>query len=272
VLASALMHATWNFIAKRHAGNYSVIYLSFAFSSLATCLLAIPHLGGIELNASIIVLLLTTGILHAVYGFILTFTYQHGDISTLYPIVRGSGIAGSVLLSIVILHELLSGMASIGVALVIVGIATLSYKRNRNATSPKGIFMALVCGGFIMSYTIIDKMLVDQMHPIPVLAASQVISVFMFLPYVLTARRQEMRLTLRTLMLPTILISVIATTSYLIILYVMQLENIGRIVTVREASVVFGALAGFILLKENFSKTRLVGVLMVVIGIIMVKL
>jgi drug/metabolite transporter (DMT)-like permease len=186
--------------------------------------------------------------------------------------VRGSGIAGSVLLSVVILHELLSGMASIGVMMVIAGIATLSYKRNHAATSPKGIFMALVCGGFIMSYTIIDKMLVDVMHPLPVLAASQVFTLFLFLPYVITERKEEMRLTLRSLKLPSALISVIATTSYLIILYVMQMEDIGRIVTVREASVVFGALAGYVLLKEHFSKTRLIGVLLVMIGIVLVKL
>lgn len=272
VLTSALLHASWNLIAKKYAGNYSIIYLSFCISSVITVLMAVPHLSQVQLNVELGLLLLATGVFHAVYGFVLTFTYKNGDISTLYPIVRGSGIAGAVVLSLVILREVATTTSAFGVAMVVSGIAVLSYRRNRKATSPKGIFLALVCGSLIMSYTIMDKLLVAELHPIPVLAASQVISALMFLPYVLKSRRAEMRLTLKTLMKPTVTISIIATTSYLIILYVMQIAPISRIVAVREASVVFGAIAGYALLKEDFSRTRLIGVVFVVIGIILVKL
>jgi len=117
-----------------------------------------------------------------------------------------------------------------------------------------------------------DKLLVSEVHPIPVMAASQIISVLMFLPYVLLKRRNEMKITLRTLLKPVILISVVATSSYLIILFVMQIAPISRIVAVREASVVFGAIAGYVLLKEHFSKSRLIGVVLVMLGIILVKM
>ncbi len=266
------MHATWNLVAKQQAGNYSVIYLSFLFSSVVTVSMSIPYLGSIDYSTNTVLLLVLSGVLHAVYGFVLTFTYQNGDISTLYPIVRGSGIAGSVMLSLVILHETFTPVSGLGVCLVIGGIGILSYRRNRIATSPKGIFLALVCGAFIMSYTILDKVLVDGIHPIPVLAASQIISTFLFMPYVLTNRKQELIMTFKTLLMPTLIISEVATSSYLIILYAMQMAPIGRIVAVREASVVFGAMAGYLLLKETFSKTRLIGVIVVMIGIILVKM
>lgn len=272
VILSAVLHASWNLVAKKYAGNYSIIYLSFLVSSVVTGCLSVPFLKDIELNATLITLLIATGIFHAIYGFVLTFTYKNGDISTLYPIVRGTGIAGSVLLSLVILREHVTTMAALGILFVIGGIAILSYRRNRVATSPKGIFLAFVCGALIMSYTIMDKLLVTDIHPIPVLAASQVISVFMFMPYVLMQRRAELRLTLRSLLRPVLLISVIATSSYLIILYVMQQADISLIVTVREASVAFGALAGYIILKEDFSRARLIGVVIVMIGIFMVKM
>lgn len=272
MLTSALLHASWNFIAKKYAGNYSIIYLSFCISSVITVALSIPYLEEVSLNPTLIFLLLATGIFHAVYGFVLTFAYKNGDISTLYPIVRGSGIAGAVVLSLVILREVVTPTSASGVAMVVSGIAVLSYRRNRQATSSKGIFLALVCGSLIMSYTIMDKLLVAELHPIPVLAASQVISTMMFLPYVVKKRMPEMRTTLKTLMKPTIAISIIATCSYLIILYVMQIAPVSRIVAVREASVVFGAIAGYAVLKEDFSKTRLIGVVFVMIGIILVKL
>ncbi|MFT4981578.1 MAG: drug/metabolite transporter (DMT)-like permease [Bacteroidia bacterium] len=272
VILSALLHASWNFVAKKYAGNYSMIYLSFLFSAIVSGLISIPFLQDVDLNPALTTLLIATGVFHAVYGFVLTFTYKNGDISTLYPILRGSGIGGAVILSIVLLHESLDPSSGVGVFMVISGIAVLSYKRNREATSAKGIFLAFVCGGLIMSYTIFDKLLVTDIHPIPVLAASQIISVLMFFPYVMIKRREELKFTLRTLLKPVIFVSIVATSSYLIILYVMQYAPVSRIVAVREASVVFGALTGYIILKEDFSKTKLIGVVLVMLGIILVKL
>lgn len=272
VILSALLHASWNFVAKKYAGNYSLIYLSFLFSSVVTGFISIPFLEEFRLTTELTVLLIVSGVFHAIYGFVLTFAYKNGDISTLYPIVRGSGIAGAVLLSLVILHEDINLVSGFGVVTVISGIAVLSYRRNRKATSPKGIFLALICGSLIMCYVIMDKMLVTDLHPIPVMAASQIISAAMFLPYVLMKRRDELKTTFKTLLFPVMLISVIATSSYLIILFVMQIAPVSRIVAVREASVVFGAIAGYAILKEHFSRTRLIGVVLVMLGIILVKL
>jgi drug/metabolite transporter (DMT)-like permease len=52
----------------------------------------------------------------------------------------------------------------------------------------------------------------------------------------------------------------------------MQIAPVSKIVAVREASVVFGAIAGYAILKEDFSWLRLFGVVTVLIGIILVKL
>jgi uncharacterized membrane protein len=45
-----------------------------------------------------------------------------------------------------------------------------------------------------------------------------------------------------------------------------------RIVAVRELSVVFGAITGYVWLKEDFNRVRLMGVIIVVLGIVLVKL
>lgn len=272
VVCSAMLHAGWNVITKRYSGNYSLIYLSFCSGMLVSVPLALPHLSAPTDWAAILPLLLLTGILHAVYGFLLSFTYHSGDISTLYPIVRGSGIAGSVMLGLLLLDERLPWQAYGGVATVIGGIALLSYRRDRRATPLKGIGLALLSGIFIMSYTILDKFIVDRIHPMVLMASMQAVSCVMFLPYVLMKKRDEAVLTLRTLKLPVLGISVFALTSYLIILFAFQMAPISRIVAVREVSVVFGAVTGYLFFRENFSPVRLIGVLTVVLGIVLVKL
>jgi drug/metabolite transporter (DMT)-like permease len=272
IVCSALLHAGWNIITKRYSGNYSLIYLSFCSGMLVSLPLSWPHLFTVADWGFILPLLLISGMLHALYGFLLSFTYHSGDISTLYPILRGSGIAGSVLLGFLVLGEKLPWQAYGGVATVIGGIAVLSYRRDRMATPFKGIALALISGAFIMTYTILDKMIVDRIHPMVLMLAMQVISAVMFLPYVLIKRREEAALALRTLKLPILSISVFALASYLIVLFAFQLAPISRIVAVREVSVVFGALAGYLFFKENFSTVRLLGVLTVVLGIVLVKL
>jgi drug/metabolite transporter (DMT)-like permease len=272
VVLSAMLHAGWNVVAKRHSGNYSIICLSFCLG-FALCLpMAWPHFSNdVNWNA-VLPLILLTGSLHAIYGFLLSFTYHNGDISTLYPIVRGSGIVGSVLLGIILLGERLPWQAIGGIIIVILGIVLLSFKRNRNATSMRGVLLALLSGAFIMSYTVLDKVIVGTVHPLVLMACSQIISAIMFLPYVLLRRREEFVRTVRTLWPSVIAVAVPALASYLIILHAFQVAPIGRIVAVREVSVAFGAVTGYIWLKEDLSRTRVIGVFVVVLGILLVKL
>lgn len=272
VILSAMLHAGWNVIAKRHSGNYSLIYLSFCIGFVLCVPFALPHLHTMVDWPRMLPLIVATGALHAVYGFLLSFTYHNGDISTLYPIVRGSGIIGAVLMGIFLLQEELPLAAVGGIVTVIAGIALLSYKRNRKATPVKGIMLALLCGAFILSYTVLDKVLVASIHPLVLMAASQLISATLFLPYVVLRRRAEFAHTIRQLWPSVIAVAVLALISYLIILYVFRISPMSRVVAVRELSVVFGALAGFIWLREDFNRIRLSGVFIVVLGIVLVKL
>jgi len=209
--------------------------------------------------------------MHAIYGFLLSYTYHNGDISTLYPIVRGSGIVGSVFFGIVLLGEKLPTLALLGIVTVVMGIALLSYKRDREATPLRGILLALLSGAFIMTYTILDKLIVDRVHPLVLMASSQLISATVFLPYVILKRKDEFKHTIRFLWRPVLSVAVLALASYLIILYAFQIAPLSRIVAIRELSVVFGAIAGYAFLKEDFSRTRLAGVIIVVLGIVLVK-
>ncbi len=272
IILSSLLHAAWNLVAKKHAGNYSLIYLSFCIGFVLCLPLAIDRFDLYSDWQAMLPMIIATGVLHAVYGFLLTFTYKNGDISTLYPIVRGSGIAGAVLLAIFVLNEALPITSKVGVASVICGIAILSYRRNRKQTSLKGILLALACGAVIMSYTILDKVIVNKVDPFVLLLTSQFISATAFLPYVLLKRKKEMVLTLRTLKLPVLGVALPALFGYVIILFVFQTADVSRVVAIRELSVVFGAVAGYVFLKEDFSRMRLIGVLILLAGIILVKL
>ena len=60
--------------------------------------------------------------------------------------------------------------------------------------------------------------------------------------------------------------------TYLAILYAFQHADAALVSAVRESSIAFGAIAGVVILGEEASAAKVLGVLMVVGGVIGVKL
>ncbi|MDQ3045677.1 MAG: hypothetical protein M3R06_11105, partial [Chloroflexota bacterium] len=93
VLTAAAVHATWNLLAKRVGGGSTFLWL---FSALATLLYLPITLGVIiftrpSLDEGDIAVIAGSGTLHLIYFLLLQRGYQHGDLSLVYPVARGTG-------------------------------------------------------------------------------------------------------------------------------------------------------------------------------------
>lgn len=271
VVISALLHAGWNLIAKRYSGNYSIIYLSFVGGWAIGFPWAVAHFNLHVDWALVAPLVAITGLLHAVYGYLLTLTYRHGDISTLYPLVRGSGVGLAVAVAIFGLGEQVSPIMSIGMAIAMAGIVLVTYRRDRATTSKLGIALALLCGLLIGTYTVLDKLIVKHLHPLMLLNMMQAISALTFLPYVLLQRKTELRHAVNNHIRPILLISLVALVSYAIILYVLTEAPLSRVVIAREMSVAFGAIGGIVFFKESYRRSRVAGIVLILLGIVLIR-
>ena len=122
VLLSAFFHAVWNLVAKKVSGNIGVFYIGI----LGVSVLLLPTVFFFPLKplfeSPVILFILATGAIHALYILLLGGAYAHGDISTVYPIARGSGVVGTALVATVLLSEQISLIGSLGVSLVAIGI------------------------------------------------------------------------------------------------------------------------------------------------------
>ena len=67
--------------------------------------------------------MVATVVIHAVYFSALARAYAAGDLSLVYPVARGLGVALVPLLAFLFLDERLSPMGALGIALVVAGIA-----------------------------------------------------------------------------------------------------------------------------------------------------
>ena len=87
VLSAALMHAFWNLILKK-SQDKAVAVMSIFFSSLPLALVGL-WVGGLPKVTALPVILLSA-ILQTGYSISLFKAYDQGQLSSVYPVARGS--------------------------------------------------------------------------------------------------------------------------------------------------------------------------------------
>ncbi len=279
VLLSAVLHATWNFVARQNAGDLTVFWWSLWISGLVL----LPFVAGVAVSrgtAGFLSMLadgglyvVATGIIHSFYFLLLARAYQHGEISLVYPIARGSGIGLTGFLGWLLLDESLTPFGVSGIALICIGILSMGVSivgRARDAR--RGFVSALGVGATIVSYSLVDKVGVSIVHPVVYIFGMFMLSAALVTPLVAVRDRGRLWRKLAETWRAATLIGVGSTAAYLMILFAMTVGQVGYIVALREFAVVLGAVLGFVFLKERVTLMKVCAVLLIVTGLVCIKL
>ena len=153
VLFAALLHATWNSLVKGSQDKYVGMLLIALGHVPPGVIFVFAPLPGMDvlpwLGASLA--------LHLGYQIFLAASYRVGDLTTVYPIARGSAPLFVTMVSLTVLDVDLSWWQVGSVGLLILGLLLLSYDRlGTNKRQWTVVILALVTGGFIASYSIVD--------------------------------------------------------------------------------------------------------------------
>ena len=269
IILAAALHALWNFAAKKASGNLSVIWIGLAMATIAI----IPFLFLLSPDQIFVLeawpFILATGIIHAVYFFAVAKAYEHGDISIVYPIARGSGIAGTTIIACLLLQEEISSVGTVGISLISLGTLLLGLT---NIRQKHGILFSLLVAITIIGYSIVDKLGVGIIHPFGYIFGLVLLTTFFLAPYILMNKQQELLSALKNMKKYSLIIGLGSGGTYLIILFVFQMAQVSYVVAARELAVAIGALLGFIFLKEQFTAQKLLGIMGIVIGMILIKM
>jgi drug/metabolite transporter (DMT)-like permease len=271
ILFAAVLHATWNFFAKRSGGGLTVLWLGAAISTAATIPAAIAAQWGEPIPREGLVIGCISGLVHCAYWWALARMYEHGDISLAYPIARGSGVAGTALGSFFLVRDPLSFVGVTGIASVCAGVFALGFQRRVEPVRARTVALALVTGLTITGYTLLDDRGVDSMSPPMYLAIETGVGA--------AALALLLRKRLRIAVVPSYrkhwktawIIGVGSPLTYLIILFAYAAGPVGYITAVREFSVVIAALLGAWFLGERMSFARWLGIALVVAGTVLIK-
>jgi len=271
IILSAVLHALWNFLTKRVSGNLGIVYLGI----ICACLILLPFV--LLLPTSYIPVpsafrfIIATGVIHALYFFSLSRAYKYGNISTVYPVARGFGVVGTAILAVVLLHEQISAAGVSGIASVCAGVLLIGTSSGRQSGHRTGLLFALFVGATMIGYSIVDKMAVALIDPVVYIFCLFLLSTALLTPYVILAKRRELFDAWNKNRKDSLLIGLGATAGYLLILYAFRMAQASYVVAGREFSVVIGSIMGIVYLREPLFVRKVLGIIMVVLGMIMIR-
>ena len=274
VILAALLHASWNMVAKKASGGALFVALNVWVSTVIYApVFALyvyrypPQLGWPEL-----VLLLLSGALHLAYSLVLQRGYQKHDLTVVYPVARGTGPLLSSVFAILVLGEKVTLYSSLGIACIVVGIFVLAgghrMLRTRTANQLSGVGYGAVTGLMIAAYTVVDGYGVKYLLIAP-LVLDYVCNVVRaaFLAPMAWHRRDELRVEWRKNGLYALYIGIVSPLAYVLVLYAMQTAPISSVAPMRELSMVFAAFLGAKLLGEGHRGERIFGAVLMALGV-----
>ncbi|HET6846476.1 MAG TPA: DMT family transporter, partial [Anaerolineales bacterium] len=222
------------------------------------------------------IMLLISAAVEASYFIILPYAYEDADFSLVYPLARGAAPALIALWSVLFLKEQLTPGGVAGLITIILGLLVVGGSGWLLANGKphwRGILPALLLALCISIYTVIDGAAVKMTSPLAYAALIYFVSSLYMTPFIVrrygwTRLTQEFRLNGRRLLLIGILIQA----AYFLALLAYRLSHVSYSGAIREVGVVMGAFAGWQFLGEKFGAARLIGAIVIFVGILMIAL
>ncbi len=266
-LSSALMHATWNYLVKT-ARDRLVTAWALVIAGAAAFSPVLVAAGGVDRSAwgHIVV----SGVIHTVYALTLTRAYERGDLSTAYPVARGLAPMLVALGALVFLSEQLGAIAVVGLMVVSVALLVVAYEPGALRSSG----WAVATGFVIAAYTVVDASGVRAAdHALAYTTAVFIANAVMLTPLVVVVRSPgEIGTAVAAERWRTVLAGLLSLGAYALVLGAALVAPIGLVAAVRETSIVFGALAGAVLLREGMGVRRVSGSAAIVVGVVLLGL
>lgn len=267
VLAAALLHAVWNAVAHaipdRRAG--------FFLLNVAVAAVALPLLPVVGVPAAAAwPFLVGSVVLHAAYNLLLLRSYQLGDFGQTYPLARGTAPLVVAVVGVTVVGQPLGLREACGVLAISGGLLVLVLGGGGSLRAGRpAVVAALLTGLSIATYTVLDG--VGVRHAAGTLA--YIVCLFALQGPVIAAlvayRRRGLLQAARPLLVPGLASGVVAMLAYGLVIWAQSRGRLATVASLREVSIVFGALIGAVVFHERLGPVRVLGAVIVLTGVVL---
>jgi uncharacterized membrane protein len=269
VLLAACCHAIWNAYVKASEDRLAGL-VSINLTGAASGPLMIPFVPAPDAETWTLIGLSVP--VHIFYKLLLAKAYRHGDLTQVYPVVRGVAPLAVWMIALLILSERLSPTELGGMAFICTGIVTMAAERTHvPRLALRSLAIAILTGLTIAGYTVIDG-LGSRQGPTPFSFAAWlfVLDGGLFALLAWYWRGSKLWTTVRLGWQAGLASGVVAVGSYGVFLWALSRGAMGTIAALRETSVLFAALIGVMFLGERVGFLRVVATVLITSGIVLI--
>ncbi|TFY87409.1 EamA family transporter [Pseudomonas kairouanensis] len=262
VLFAALLHASWNALLRSGADRlWSMTVMCMAIALV--CIVAAAFMAPPAIESWGYALL--SGVLHVGYNLFLVRSYRVGDLGQIYPISRGSSPVLITLGAAMFAGESITPGELLGVGLVSGGIISLAFK-GRSLSVPS-LPYALGTGGFIAAYSVVDG-IGARLSGAPLAYTVWMCVLWgVLMPLVYIGLRGPRSLfCVRPGTVTAVVGGLVSLLAYGMVIYAMNEAPLGAVSALRETSVLFALLIGYVFLGETLTARRILACIVIASG------
>jgi drug/metabolite transporter (DMT)-like permease len=267
-----MAHAVWNYLAKKSENKQLFLFLIYIPFTLALLPQFVAEIMTSDPSWQGSLLLFLSLLIQAGYAHFLSLSLIHGDLSQVYPMMRGISTCLLPLFGVIFLDERLSVWGWLGIGMIAFGFiltSSVSLKKQGFRFQGKLLFNTLAVGLCTMSYVMVDKVNLQHFSPTMLLEVSNIGFMLGLAPSIRFSQirwGKELREHGKLLAAGAVL----SPGSYLLFLIAMNMSPLTYVAPLREIGTVFGTIIGVFLLKESKGVLRILSTGIIFTGILLV--
>ncbi len=282
VLTAAVIHAGWNLLVKQVQDDRELVtWLALAMGGV---LLTPALIASWPSVAAVWPFVVASAVAEGVYVLLLTAAYRRGDLSVVYPIARGTAPLLLALWTTVFLAQPPRAAGLAGICALAIGVVMVAWtvERPPNATGRPvltgdqwaDIGLTLGVALSISAYSVVDGAAMRRAPATALALAAGYEGAVFWLGAAITApivlrggRRTRLRPAWVRQWRRVVVVAAAMAGAYVAVLVAFRLAPVAYVGATREVSIVMAAIAGWLVLGERFSVLRLLGSVVIVLGI-----
>lgn len=270
VLGAAFLHALWNALIKVGTSKVgTMVILSVIEVPIGLAVVAVSP----PIDPAAIPWVVAAGCTHFAYKFFLTYAYDRGDLSRVYPIARGAAPMVVALVGALMLPDAVSGRQYLAIVVLGLGILLMARGVFSSGEDRRLLPFALGSAAATATYTMIDGV-GARISGAP---AAYVAWVFVADGMIFTLGMLALRgpdvlpRDLRAWSLGSVA-SVASYGAYAVSIWAMTIAPIAVVAALRETSILFAVLIGWILFGERMNGEKALAACVIVAGVLLTRL
>ncbi len=272
VLGAAFLHAAWNGLIRTGTAGGSrlqnLLVMGLVQGGIGIVLLSFAPLPG----AAVWPWVIAAAVLHTGYKLCLAAAYDHGDLSRVYPLARGSAPLMVLAVSAILGADLLTRGEVLAILVLVAGILTMAAGAIRAGESRRLIPWALATAAMTTGYTLVDG-----------LGARAAGDLVMFLgwTFALDGLFFGLAVALRKgpeiFRVPAIgwgrdaLAAMASLGAYSVVVWAMTQAPIAMVGALRESSILFAMLIGWRLFHEPVGRDKAAAGGLILLGVVLMQ-